>query len=154
MLIDRGFCVGLVCFPDANSVGKATKALKQIWTNFLEQVFRHVFGGWVVRHDEQPTRLDHSQGGDGVLILIANQEAVIPILVEPAFALGFQVGKIHDPPYGILRVACNEEVCDIVVSVEVLALATVLEQAMSGAELDSTHNTEAHNCVFRWARNR
>ena len=69
---------------------------------------------------------------------------MVPIFVEPAFALGLEVGKIHDASHGILCVPGHEEVCNVIMTVKMFALAAVLEQAMSGAEFNSTHDGETH----------
>jgi len=39
-----------------------------------------------------------------------------------------------------LRVACDEKIANVIVSVEVLALATMAIEAMSCTEFDTTHD--------------
>lgn len=81
---------------------------------------------------------------DRVLVLFVDQEAVIPILVEPAFALRFQVREVHDASDGILILTGNEEVCDVVVAVEMFAFSAVLVEAVACAEFDPAHDGKAH----------
>lgn len=75
---------------------------------------------------------------------MAHEKAVIPVLVDPAFASGFEVSKIHDATDGVLRVAGDEKVANIVVAVKVLALASVLVESVSSAELDPPHDGQGH----------
>jgi hypothetical protein len=61
------------------------------------------------------------------------------MLVQPAFAFGFQICKIHDSSDGILHTSSNKKVSHVVVSMKVFALATMLEEAMSGTKFNPTH---------------
>ena len=74
---------------------------------------------------------------------------MIPVVVEPAFAFRLEVCKVHDSSNGILRVSGNEEIRNVIVTVKVLAFATVLKQAMPSAEFDPTHNRETHEMTFQ-----
>jgi len=152
MLVDRRFGKRFVRFPDANAVGNAAGAFEQNRTDFLEQILCHVFCSRVVRHDEQSTRLNHLQSADRVFVLVADEEAMVPVLVEPAFAFGFEVGKIHNPSDGILCISGYEEICHVVVTVKMFALAAVLEQAMPGAEFNPAHDCKTHFYFFPCGR--
>ena len=73
---------------------------------------------------------------------------MVPVFIEPAFAFGLEIRKVHDTSYGILRFSGYEEVRNIIVSVEMFAFATMLEQSMACAEFDSTHDGETHKFGF------
>ena len=148
MLIDRGFRKRFVGFPNPDAFGNAPKPFQQRWANLLQQVFSHVFSSWVVRHDEKPAWLDHFQGCNRVLILIGYEEAMVPVLVEPAFAFGLEIRKVHDSSDGILRFSGYEKVRHVIVPVEMFAFATMFEQSMASAEFDSTHDGETHKFGF------
>ena len=72
---------------------------------------------------------------------------MVPIFVQPSFALRLQVGEIHDSANGILRVTRYEKIGDVVMAVKIFAFATVLVQTVSSAELNPTHDGQAHNKV-------
>jgi hypothetical protein len=69
------------------------------------------------------------------------------MIVQPSFAFSLQVGKVHDSADGILRVARYEKIGDIVMAVKIFAFAAVLVQTVSSAELNPTHDRQAHNKV-------
>lgn len=148
MLIDGSFGKRLIGFPDSDAVGNSTRPLKKSWANFFEQILGHVFRSWVVRHHKQSARFDHLQRGDGVLVLIADQEAMIPVFIQPAFAFGFEIGEVHDSAHGVLGFPSHEKVGDIIMPVKVLAFAAMLEQSVAGAEFDSAHNSKTHDFGF------
>ena len=75
---------------------------------------------------------------------MAHEEAVVPMFVDPAFASGFEVGEVHDATHGVLSVAGDEKVADVVVAVEVLAFASMLVESVSSAELDPSHDGQGH----------
>ncbi len=145
---ERGsFCVRLVRFPDSNPCSNSSGTGEEVRADFFEKVFRHVFGGWVVWQDEQAAGGDHLECIDGVCVRVADEKAVVPVFIDPAFAAGFEVGKIHDATDGVLGVAGDKKVADVVVAVEVLAFATVLIESVSGAELDPPHDGQSHFCL-------
>lgn len=115
--------------------------------DFLEEVFGHIFGGRVVGHDEEAGGFDTLKGIDGILIVAVDEEAMVPVFVEPAFAEGFEFGEIDDPSDGVLGIAGHEEIGDVVMTMEVFAFPAVLEEAMTGAEFDAAHDDEVHG---RW----
>lgn len=78
---------------------------------------------------------------------MAHEEAVVPVFVDPAFASGFEVGEVHDATHGVLSVASDEKVADVVVAVEVLAFASMLVESVSSAELDPSHDGQGHFCL-------
>ncbi len=69
---------------------------------------------------------------------------MVPIVVEPALALRFEVREVHDAADGILAFTRYKEVRDVVMAVEVFALSAVFVEAMSRAELDPAHDGKAH----------
>ena len=76
-----------------------------------------------------------------------DQETVVPILIEPTLAPGFQLGKIHHPPDGVLGISGDKKIADIVVPVKVLALATVLVKSVPRTKLDAAHDRQTHRVV-------
>ena len=62
------------------------------------------------------------------------------MLIDPAFAACFEIREVNHAAHGVLRVACDEKIANVIVSVEVLALATMAIEAMSCTELDATHD--------------
>lgn len=73
---------------------------------------------------------------------------MIPIVVEPAFAFRLEMRKVHYSSNRILNVSGNEEVSNVIMTVKVLAFASVLKQAMASAEFDSAHDGETHKMTF------
>lgn len=77
---------------------------------------------------------------------MAHEKAVIPVFVDPAFASGFEVGKIHDATNLVLGVARDKKIADVVMAVKVFALAAVLVESVSGAEFNPSHDSQGHGC--------
>jgi hypothetical protein len=144
MFIYGGFCERFIGFPNPDASGNATGSLQDLRTNLFQEIFCHVFGSRVVRQDEQAAWFDHSQGLNCIFILFANKEAVVPMFIQPAFALGLQVCEVHDSPYGILPLPLDKEIGDVVMPMKVFAFAPMMKQPMASAKLDATHNGQTH----------
>jgi len=137
----------LIGLPDTHACRYTTGTSKNLGTDLFEEVLGHVFSSRVVRHDEQSTWLDHPQRLDRIIILMRDQETVVPMLIEPPLAPGFQLGKIHHPADSVLRIAGDKKIADVVVPVEVLALASVLVKSVPRTKLDAAHDRQTHRVV-------
>jgi hypothetical protein len=65
---------------------------------------------------------------------------MIPVLVNPTFAPGLKVRKVDHPANRILGFTGDKEITHVIVPVKILALATMVVQAVTGAKLDATHD--------------
>jgi hypothetical protein len=62
------------------------------------------------------------------------------MFIEPSFAASLEFRKIDYSPDTVLRIAGNKKVGDVIMSVEMLTLPTMLEQTVSGTKFDSPHD--------------
>ena len=85
------------------------------------------------------------EGGDGpagVVIVSRYDETVVPILEDPSTHALLQDGEVDDAADRV-KVARGVDEDQVVVAVEVGASALVTNEAVPGAEMDSSNNLEA-----------
>jgi hypothetical protein len=81
---------------------------------------------------------------NGISIFLVNQEAVVPMLIKPTLAPSFQIGEINNPAHQVLGVAGNKKIGDVIVPMEVLALAPMLKKAVACTEANAAHYCQCH----------
>ena len=140
--------IRFVGLPNPNASCNRSASLKDRWANLLKQVLGHVLGRRIVRQNEQATGRDDLQGCNRVVVVLADQKTVIPVLVNPPLAAGLEVRKVDHSTNGILGLASDKEITNVVVPVEILALATMAVQAVTGAKLDASHDRQVHKNAF------
>src|SRR5690606_20540980 len=87
---------------------------------------------------------DHADGSDAVGVRLAEDESVVPVLVDPAFEQVLQPGKINQAADTIHGGSADENVGDIIMPVEVSTLTFMTEQPVPGIEADPSHDGDIH----------
>jgi hypothetical protein len=117
--------------------------------DFFEQVPGHIFGSWVIREFENPVGFTASHRAEGVGVLFPKEKGVIPMAVDPPFAPVLEEREIDRLVKGVLPRGRKVKFGDVIVSMKVLASPVMSEQAMSGTERDSLHDSKRQVQVLR-----
>ncbi len=109
-------------------------------------------GGRIVGHEKQSAWLYLAQGMDCVFVSLKDEKAVIPVFIDPAFAQFLQIRKVEHSPDRVLITTRNEEICNVVVAVKILALSAMLKKSMPRTKLNASHNGQAHEFIRIFGR--
>lgn len=90
-----------------------------------------------------------SHRAEGVGVLFPEEKGVIPMAVDPSFAPVLEEREIDRLVKGVLPWGRKVKFGDVIVSMKVLASPVMSEQAMSGTERDSLHDSKRQVQVLR-----
>lgn len=77
-------------------------------------------------------------------VLFPQDEGMIPVIVQPSFAFLFQQFEVDDASDFVLLFTGDVKLHDVVVAVQVLALAIVAEQPVARTKRDAAHDSKCH----------
>lgn len=121
------FGAGVVGFPKDDFPAFDLLPFEELWADLFEQVAGHVFRRRVVRQEVELLGGDELDRGKAVGVLIPKDEAMVPVVVDPALEELLEDGEVDQAADFVDRLAGDMELDGVVMAVKVLAFAAMAQ---------------------------